>query len=338
MPKLWFERELIPEFKALLPDDVTITGYANTIPAKPFARIADASGLVISTLDYTDDVMAQAPKLLVISRTGIGIEKIDIHAATQHGIAVCNAPDAPSISTAEFAITLMLQVAKNVKAIEREVRHELRNGTKRRFYKDYIGVELYEKQLGIVGCGRIGSQVAHMANAIGMHVVAYDPYLTDKRMAELPVRFVNLLDDLLQTSDVVSLHLPLYDATYKLMNTKRFDMMKQGAIFINTARGGHVDEAALLAAIDSGHLFGAGMDVTDPEPPQADNPLLDRDNVIITPHIASGTTVGKQRIFQLALSQALMVIRGERPPNLVNPDVWQHVMERRENLTIKTKD
>jgi D-3-phosphoglycerate dehydrogenase len=133
----------------------------------------------------------------------------------------------------------------------------------------------------------------------------------------------------LNTSDVVSLHLPLNDETYKIMNAERFAQMKQGAVFINASRGGHVDEAALLAALDSGHLFGAGLDVTDPEPPLKDNPLLYRENVVVTPHIASATTSGRRKMWTDALNQVLQVLRGEQPSHLINPAVWPQVAARR---------
>jgi D-3-phosphoglycerate dehydrogenase len=163
---------------------------------------------------------------------------------------------------------------------------------------------------------------------MGMHVAAYDPYLSAERAVELGVEVVNSLEELLGMSDVVSLHLPLSAETYHTMNAERFAQMKQNAILINAARGGHVDEKALLDALDSGKLFGAGLDVTDPEPPLKDNPLLYRENVVLTPHIASATFAGKEKMFTKAIEQVLQVLRGERPPHLLNPDVWTQVVER----------
>lgn len=331
MHTIWFEREVAPEFKNLIPDNITMLGSANATPNEPYAGLKTAQGVIASVHVYDEAVIAQAPNLLIISRTGIGYEKVDIATATERGIAVCNAPSGPTISTAEYAITLMLTVAKNIKPIEAELRNELKHGSKRHFYKDYHGIELAGKQLGLVGCGRIGSRVAAIAQAIGMTVVTYDPYLSTEQAQSLTIQQIPSLEALLQTSDVVSLHLPLTDDNQHFMNAERFAQMKSGAIFINTARGGHVDEKALLDAIDSGHLFGAGLDVTYPEPPDPDNPLLDRPNVIVSPHIASGTAEGKRRNFETALNQTLMVLRGERPPHLVNPEVWSKVLTRLEN-------
>jgi phosphoglycerate dehydrogenase-like enzyme len=161
--------------------------------------------------------------------------------------------------------------------------------------------------------------VAGAAAALGMNVQAFDPYLDNFGEAGR----VENLEKLLKGSDVVSVHVPLTDDTRLMFGPTQFKAMKPGAIFINTARGGLVDHEALLVALDSGHLFGAGLDVTDPEPLPAGHPLLGRDDVVITPHVASGTREGKMRLFNLAFEQVLQVISGARPANLVNPEVWQ---------------
>ena len=204
----------------------------------------------------------------------------------------------------------------------------LASGAGKNLWGEYVALELDQKQLGLVGLGRIGGHVSGIARAIGMKVVAHDPYIADERFDELGVAKADTLEALLASSDFVSLHLPLNDETDKLMNAERFAQMKAGAVFINVSRGGHVDEAALTAALDRGHLFGAGLDVTDPEPPLAGNPLLGRDNVVITPHVASATVVGRPRLVVHALEQVLQVLRGERPPHLLNPEVWEAVRGR----------
>jgi D-3-phosphoglycerate dehydrogenase len=186
-------------------------------------------------------------------------------------------------------------------------------------------MELYERQLGLVGLGRIGSHVARVTQALGMKVATYDPYLAPEKAASAGIELVDSLEKLLGMSDVVSLHLPLTDENRQFMNAERFGQMKKGSIFINTARGGHVDESALVDALDSGHLFGAGLDVTDPEPPPAGSPLFGRSNVVITPHIASATVTGKLRIYEMAMEEAMRVLRGDRPHHLVNPEVWDEV-------------
>jgi D-3-phosphoglycerate dehydrogenase len=155
-----------------------------------------------------------------------------------------------------------------------------------------------------------------------MTVTAYDPFITVERAAGLGIDLAPSLDDLLRQSDVVSLHIPHSAETHHLMNAERFAQMKRGAYLINTARGGLVDEAALINALERGHLKGAGLDVTDPEPPSPDNPLLNREDVVLTPHIASATPTSKDALWRVAIAQALQVLKGERPPHLVNPEVW----------------
>jgi D-3-phosphoglycerate dehydrogenase len=168
-----------------------------------------------------------------------------------------------------------------------------------------------------------------------MHVAAYDPYADPQKAASMGVTLLPTLEELLRSSDVVSLHIPHTPETHKLMNAERFAQMKRGAIFINTARGKHVDEHALLEALNSGHLFGAGLDVTDPEPPAADNPLLSHPSVVLTPHVASAPRESQVRIYETALEQVFMVLRGERPPHLVNPEVWDKVLAKRATLQLE---
>ena len=284
-------------------------------PDAPLAGIENAEGVIAGALVYDEQTMARAPRLKVIARTGIGVDNVDLAAARARGVAVCNAPDGPTVATAEHTLALIFAAAKNIKQIESELRREIaKTDGKRRFYNDYRAVELDGKTLGLAGLGRIGRQVAARAKCLGMRVRAYDPAAAaDAADAEL----TSSLDELLACADVVSLHLPLTADTRGMMNARRFAQMKPGAIFINAARGPIVDHGALIAAIDSGRLFAAALDVTDPEPLPADSPLLARDNVVITPHIAAGTPEAKLRNFQSAFSQALQVIRGERPPHLV---------------------
>lgn len=313
MPKIWLEREMPAHLMPLF-DGFEILGPADATPDDPFAAIADADGIIASILRYDDSVFARAPKLKVLARTGIGYDAVDVAAATAHKIAVCNTPDGPTISTAEHAVMLMLAAAKNLKQAERRLREGAQDA-----YKDHTAVELFDRVLGLVGLGRIARRVGRVALALGMRVLAYDPYVHD---APPGIALVATLDELLAEADVVSLHVPATPETRRMMNADRFAQMKRGAIFINTARGALVDEAALIHALESGHLFAAGLDVTDPEPAPPDHPLLHMENVIVTPHVASGTTTGKDRIYRMAIAQVVQVLRGERPPHLVNPEVW----------------
>ena len=328
MQKIWFESVVPDEFRHMFEAVAEGICPGDQLASDHFHRLVEADGVMAGGRAYDAAAMDRAPRLLIIARTGVGYDKVDVAAATARNIAVVNAPDAPTVSTAEQAVTLMMTVARSIKRVTNELDRMLNSGVSKNIWGGYVALEMDRKQLGLVGLGRIGGHVSGIARAIGMKVVAYDPDISDERFSKLGVEKANSLADLLGSSDFISLHLPLNDETHKLMNAERFAQMKAGAVFINVSRGGHVDEAALTTALDSGHLFGAGLDVTDPEPPLAGNPLLGRDNVVITPHVASATVVGKRRLVVHALEQVLQVLRGERPPHLINPEVWDAVRAR----------
>jgi len=319
MIRLWSERELPAKYMHLLEGVAVYLGAGSTTPATPLVALSGAQAIIASArIRYDGAFMDQVPTLRVISRTGIGYDNIVLADATRRGVAVCNAPDAPTISTAEHAVTLMLTVAKQMRRIEAEVKR----GEQQDFFTHYHGLELYQRTLGLVGLGRIGRRVAQIALGLEMRVMAYDLIITAEQAAALGVELAPTLETLLAGADIVSLHLPLTPETHRLMNAERLAQMKPGAILINAARGGLVDETALLQALDRGHLQGAGLDVFDREPPAPDHPLLQRLDVVATPHIAGATDAGKDRVWQAAIHQALQVLRGERPPHLLNPEVW----------------
>jgi phosphoglycerate dehydrogenase-like enzyme len=322
LPCIWFERPILPELAAEVAAVCTMLGPGSDDDR--FAGVETALGALAGAALYDARVMERAPGLLVISRTGIGYDRVDVDAATRLGIAVCNTPDGPTVSTAEHAITLMLMVAKKVLPAEAA----LRAGTSATYYARHGGIELDGKVLGLVGFGRIARRVARIAGGLGMRVVAFDPYLApDAATAE--VTLAGTLDQLLAAADVVSVHVPLSPASRGMFDAERFAAMRRGSVFVNTARGGLVDHDALLDALDRGHLSGAGLDVTDPEPLPPDHPLLGRDDVVVTPHVASATADGKLRILRAAFRQAVDVIDGRRPEHLLNPEVWDRVIERR---------
>jgi phosphoglycerate dehydrogenase-like enzyme len=318
LPLVWFERPVLPDLVDLVEASCSPLGPGTDTDR--FAGIETAVAAVAGAAPYDGAVMDRAPRLRVIARTGIGVDAVDITAATARGIAVCNTPDGPTISTAEHAVTLILMAAKKVKAAE----GSLTTGTSTGYFARHSGIELAGKVLGLVGCGRIARRVGTTAEAIGMRVTTFDPYCDP---TAIPSGFTHVatLDTLLGEADVVSVHVPLSDATRGMFDAGRFAAMKAGAIFVNTARGGLVDQEALLAALDAGHVVGAGLDVTTPEPLAPDHPLLGRDDVVVTPHIASATADGKVRILEAAFDQAMTVLRGERPAHLVNPEVWDRV-------------
>ena len=320
MYSIWFERSFPSKYAPLLEGTAVVLGEGTATPEAPLVALPEAHAIIAAArIRYDGAVMDQAPNLLVISRTGIGFDNISIPDATTRGIAVCNAPQAPTVSTAEHAITLMLAVAKQLESLRRKV---LAGGTDD-FFPLCTNLEVDGRCLGLVGLGRIGSHVAKVARALGMRVVAFDPFIAPERARELGVEQSPTLEALLESADIVSLHLPLSAETHNLMNAERLAQMKRGAILINAARGGLVDEAALLASLENGHLSGAGLDVFQVEPPSPDNPLLQRDDVIATPHIAGATGAGKDRLWRTGITQALQVLRGEKPSHLLNPEVWE---------------
>jgi D-3-phosphoglycerate dehydrogenase / 2-oxoglutarate reductase len=318
LPPVWFERSVLPELAATVAAACTILGPATD--DDPYAGVDTAVAAIAGAATYDEAFMERAPDLRVIARTGIGYDAVDVAAATQRGIAVCNTPDGPTISTAEHAVTLMLLVAKNVRTAE----SALRTGRSGGYYSQHEGIELDGKVLGLVGFGRIARHVARIAGGLGMHIMIFDPFLTASGVPA-GVDRAQTLEVLLRSADVVSVHVPLTETSRGMFGAARFESMKPGAVFINTARGGLVDQDALLSALDTGRLFGAGLDVTSPEPLPVGHPLLSRPDVVVTPHVASATADGKARIFRVAFEQAMAVVEGRRPEHLVNPEVWDRV-------------
>ena len=264
------------------------------VAGKPRAELERALGeahalIVRSETRVTPELMNLAPNLRVIARAGVGVDNIDVPAATKRGIAVMNAPGANTVSAAEHALALLLALARRIPwAAE-----AMRRGEWDR--KRFQGSELRGKTLGIVGLGRIGGHVAHLARAFGMHVLGHDPYLAPERAAELEVKLVTL-EELLREADVVTLHLAATEQTNRLINADRLQLMKPTAVLINTARGELVDEVALAAAVEAGSIAGAAMDVFAVEPLPADSPLRKLERVILTPHVAASTAEAQERV------------------------------------------
>ena len=282
-----------------------------------------ADGAVVgSDLPWDDDTCRRLPQLKVVARSGIGYDNVDVAACAAHGVAACNTPDAPTVSTAEHALALMLAVAKRLKISEGRLTASAASGP-----RNIMGagaLELDGRTLGLVGCGRIGSLLGRYTEALGMTVLVHDPYLEAAPVGELVD-----LDQLWASADVVSLHAPATPETRHLINSASLAAMRPGVVIVNCARGALVDQEALLAALDSGHVSGAGLDVTEPEPLPSDHPLLGRGNVVVTPHVASSTTVGIVRLVGQALEQALIWLRGETPEHLLDPAAAHPALDRR---------
>lgn len=256
--------------------------------------IGDYHGLVVrSETKVTAEVLAAAKNLKAVGRAGVGVDNIDRQAATDHGVIVMNTPTGNTISTAEHAFTLMLSAARNIGPAHAAVL----KGDFKAARKAYQGIELNTKRLAVLGMGRIGTEFAKRAQAFNMTVVAYDPFLTQARADELKVELAATPDLALKGADVVTLHVPLTPDTNHILNSERLALMNKGAIVVNCARGGLIDEDALKAAIDSGHIAGCALDVFEVEPPVNDHPLFSLNkHVVFTPHLGASTNEAQENV------------------------------------------
>ncbi|MEZ5774879.1 MAG: phosphoglycerate dehydrogenase [Hyphomicrobiaceae bacterium] len=251
--------------------------------------VADYDGIAVrSATKVTEKVIGAARRLKVVGRAGIGVDNIDIRAATARGVIVMNTPHGNSITTAEHAISLLMALARQIPAADRST--QAGKWEKSRF----MGVEVTGKTLGIVGCGNIGSIVADRAQGLRMRVIAFDPFLTAARAVELGVEKVEL-EQLLARADFITLHTPLTDKTRNIIDEAAIARMKKGVRIVNCARGGLIDEAALLAGLEAGHVAGAALDVFLEEPAKA-NALFGRDDVICTPHLGASTSEAQENV------------------------------------------
>ena len=253
--------------------------------------IPDYAALVVrSQTKVGADVIAAAKNLKAVGRAGVGVDNVDVDAATRRGIVVMNTPGGNTVSTAEHAFSLLVSVARKIPQADASVK----SGQWDR--KSFQGVELNGKTLAILGMGRIGTEVAKRALAFGMRVLAYDPYLSEARAKTLQVELVENLEDALPHADFVTMHMPLTDETKHMLNAARLAKLKKGARIVNCARGGLIDEQALAAALASGHVAGAAIDVFEQEPPAAENPLRHAPNVVFTPHLGASTAEAQESV------------------------------------------
>ena len=280
-------------------------------PEQFASHVKDAEAVLLSTAyEMTSDVIAQAQNLKVISRTGVGVDNVDVTAATGKKILVLNTPGANSISVAEHAVALMLSLSKQLLVYDRE----LRNGNFK-IRRSGKCVDIEGKTLGLIGCGAIGRLVADKCRAsFNMQVIGYDPYIK-----ELPnITLYEDLKEVFKQADYVSLHIPLTEETKNLVGTELLSLMKPTAFIINTSRGGIIDEQALADMIIQNKIAGAGLDVLESEPPKADNPLLPLDNVIMTPHSAALTKECSARVEFEAAQGISDYLKGNKPKYIFN--------------------
>jgi glyoxylate reductase len=283
------------------------------------ARLADCDGVVALLTDPFDAAMLDAaPKLRVISNFAVGFNNVDVPAATARGIAVGNTPGVLTDATADLAFALLIAAAR---CLRQGHEHIVAGQWKTWEPLGYLGQDLTGRTLGIVGLGRIGTALAQRCRGgWGMKVLYSNPRRNEEAERELGATFVDL-DTLLRTSDFVSLHCPLTAETRGLMGREQFRTMKRTAVLVNTARGPLVDESALLEALKEGTIFAAGLDVTDPEPPRPDDPLLFQPNLVIAPHVGSATHSARAKMAEMAAANLLAGLEGKPLPNWVNPEV-----------------
>lgn len=274
-------------------------------------RIADYDALLIrSETRVTADVIDAAKRLKVIGRAGVGVDNIDVEAATQNGILVVNTPTGNTIAAAEHTITLLLALARNI--VPANI--SLKNGTWQR--NDFIGVELYGKVFGTVGLGRIGREVTKRAHAFGVQLIAFDPYISANAADKLGVRLVDR-ETLFRESDYISIHTHLNAETYHSIGETEFQLMKPTGRLINCARGGIIDEKALYHALKDGQIAGAALDVFEDEP-ATDSPLLELDNFLGLPHLGASTTEAQEHVAIEVAQQVINALRGKPVANAVN--------------------
>jgi D-3-phosphoglycerate dehydrogenase len=269
--------------------------------------IPEYSALVVrSQTKVTAAVLAAAKNLKVVGRAGVGVDNVDIEAATKAGVIVMNTPGGNTISTAELAFSLIVSVARSIPQADASVK------AGRWDRKKYEGVELYNKTLGILGMGRIGTELARRAMAFGMRVIAYDPYLSEAKARSLQVEVVENIDDLLPRVDFLTMHMPLTAETKHMIDERRLGLIKKGARIVNCARGGLIDEAALKVALESGQVAGAALDVYEVEPPPADFPLRELKNIVFTPHLGASTAEAQENVgIEIAQAIRAALIDGE---------------------------
>ncbi len=285
--------------------------------------IEDAEAIIIrSGTKLTKDIIQAAHKLKIIGRAGVGLDNVDVEEASKYGIIVMNTPGGNTIATAEHTMSLMLALSRNISQANRSVKE----GKWER--KKFMGSELYGKTLGIIGLGRIGTEVAKRAIAFGMKIISYDPYLSTEKANQIGVKLVEL-EELLKESDYISVHTPLTKDTKYILGEKAFNKIKKGARIISCARGGIVDEQALFKALQTGKVAGAALDVFEKEPPEV-NPLLESDKIVATCHLGASTEEAQSNVAIEIAEQVKDALLGKGVRNAVNmpsiePDVYNMI-------------
>ena len=310
-PVVLIAEELSPATISELGPDFEIRHCNGADHAELLAALPEADAILVRSATKVDaEALAVAHKLKVVARAGVGLDNVDVQAATKAGVMVVNAPTSNIVSAAELAVALMLAAARHISPAHAA----LKQGEWKR--SKYTGIELVEKTVGIVGLGRIGLLVAQRLSAFGMDVIAYDPYVQAGRAAQMGVRLVDL-DTLLAESDFMSVHLPKTPETAGLIGVEELAKAKSSLVLVNAARGGIVDEAALYDALKSGRIAGAGLDVFASEP-CTDSPLFELENVVATPHLGASTEEAQEKAGISVARSVRLALAGELVPDAVN--------------------
>jgi D-3-phosphoglycerate dehydrogenase len=311
LPVVLIADKLAESTVAALGDHVEVRWVDGPNREKLLAAVPEADALLVRSATTVDaDVLNAGAKLKIVARAGVGLDNVDVDAATAHGVLVVNAPTSNIHSAAEHAVALLLAAARQIPAADAS----LREHTWKR--SAFSGTEIFGKTVGVVGLGRIGQLVAQRLAAFGAHVVAYDPYVAATRAAQLGIELLSL-DELLNRADFISVHLPKTPETAGLIGKEALAKTKPGVIIVNAARGGLVDEAALADAVTSGHVRAAGIDVFATEP-CTDSPLFDLPQVVVTPHLGASTSEAQDRAGTDVAASVKLALAGEFVPDAVN--------------------
>ncbi|MEH7301611.1 phosphoglycerate dehydrogenase [Neobacillus drentensis] len=312
-------------YKVLVTDGISNTGLKSLLdhpnfvvdrqPTLPVEELKTIIGnydalIVRSQTKVTGELLEVAGRLRVIARAGVGVDNIDVNAATRKGIIVINAPGANTIAATEHTLAMMLSLARQIPQAHKKTS----NGEWDR--NSFKGVELYKKTLGVIGMGKIGTEVAKRAKSFGMNILGFDPYLTEERAQKLGMTKASL-DLIAQESDFITIHTPLTNDTRGLINDEYLSKTKKGVRFVNCARGGIIDEKALVRAVQSGHVAGAALDVFEKEP-VADPELLENPNIIVTPHLGASTVEAQEKVAQEVSAEIIEIFETQSIQHAVN--------------------
>ena len=289
--------------------------FNNTKNRQELEKLVEDAYVIMTDVTIIDEELLDCAKnLKYIVEYGVGYDNIDVTAATKRGITVCNVPDAYLKEVSEHAITLIMAISRKICSWNKLVKED-----RKWDFNSYDVLKLYDKTLGLIGCGQIGRLVADFANVMKMKVIIYDPYINEDVLNKnnITAKLVDL-DFLLESSDVISIHTPLTPQTKNMINKEKISLMKNDAILVNTSRGGIVNEKDMCEALEKGKFFGFATDVIEDEPNVKDCPLIKYDNVLITPHIGWKSEVAAMNIEMKAVEEVMRILKGEQPKNIVN--------------------